>query len=115
MHYISHQADAESNTYCICREAIYANYYPFYTESKIIIPIVSFAESHVTQRESLNYYVKRRAWWFKGNILHNIEEKKDSEIIELFLLLENHSLYNKERHPQLVQDKVNQILKQLNR
>jgi hypothetical protein len=114
MHEINHEADTDSKSYCVCREAFYAGLYPSYVNSVEMMLVTNHAEQNVSQRECLNYYIKKKARWFKGHILYKIEEKSDSEIVEIILLLENSSLYDKDRNPRVVNDKVNEILNKLN-
>jgi len=115
MHFFNHEADADSRTYCACREATYAKHYPSHSGSIEVLILTNFLEQNMSQKECLNYYVKKKAWWFKGNILYDMENKNDSEIIELFLMLENSSLYDKDRNPERVKSKVDEILIELNK
>lgn len=116
MHYVNHETDTENRAYCVCREAVYAYYYPLITNSIVLIPIINYVESNVNQRECLNFYVKNKVRYFKLNPLrHKVAgDMSDIEIIEFLLTLENSTLYDKYRHPEIVQTKVDEILNQLN-
>lgn len=114
MHFFNHGADSNGQTYCACREAFYVGLYPLYVSSIDAMLITNYIEQNVSQRECLNYYVKKSAWWFKPSPLLNVNTLTDTEIIELFLRFENSSFYNKDRFPDRVQSKVNEILNKLN-
>lgn len=112
MHFINHQAG--ENRYCACRETVYAGLYPFYTKAWDIIPIITMVEKYTTQEECLNYYIRKKIK--DENIdIQNINELGDSEIVELLLLIDNPSYYNKKQHPERVQNEINEILNKLNK
>lgn len=112
-HFLIHDANPETNTYCVCREAVYAGIYPLYVKTTEIIPIVNMVESNFTQRQCLDYYINKE---IKRNELYtgNIYALSDEEIILLLLQIENPSYYNKKRNPERVQARINEISNILN-
>lgn len=99
---------------CPCREAVFIGVYPQYTgfDLNLIIPTI---EKNVSQKECLNFYLSEFDFT-DGNIgVQNtaryyfdkdLEELNDSEIIELYIRMENPSRYRSEKNSRILEEKV---------
>ncbi|MDU1890262.1 MAG: hypothetical protein E6767_06190 [Dysgonomonas sp.] len=103
-----------SYSLCPCRETAFENFYGLFVDATDMMLITSMLENSVTQIECLNFYINSQEKKAESLLDKEIENMNNEEIVELLLALENPSFYNKKRHPERVQNKVNEIINKLN-
>lgn len=115
LHFINHQANSKVNTYCACREAVYAAIYPGEVDAMIIMPTINFVERNTSQKECLSFYIKKKAWYLNPNPLLNkdINKMNDYEMVGLILTIDNPTLYDRTKYPDKLEEKINEVLNKL--
>lgn len=103
---------------CPCRLAAYNN--QWVSRYRLSLPQMTFfIEGFASQKECLNYYASK--FQFSKDIIgikdvsiilygKEINTLNDREYIELILIMENRHFYNKTRHHEIIEEKINKSM-----